>query len=333
MNEIAQKKPFTVKRRNVYWIIQLIFVIMLVGFVYSFIQNRDLSQGIQDINDITSGQPTFVNFIYGAYGGGEFEKPMAVMVANNLIYISDTNKKRVQIYDYDGNPLKIFGKAGTKPGQFLFPYGLASDSKGNVYVADLFNGNISKFDMDGKFLGIFVKKGSLKSPAGLTIKNDLMYVTDVVQNTVKVFDLNGKLVLNIGKKGTAPGQFYAPNAISVSGDGTIYVTDTGNSRVQVFDKNGKFLRIINGSKDGKGKSMFVNPRGIALDDRGNVYVLSNLTHLLYAFDKDGKSLFAMGGRGEGEKQFSLPNGLFVDQNNRLYVSDTTNLRISVFQLQ
>ncbi len=42
--------------------------------------------------------------------------------------------------------------AGTKPGEFTVPTGVATDSKGRVYVADYVNERIQVFDPEGKFL-------------------------------------------------------------------------------------------------------------------------------------------------------------------------------------
>ncbi len=335
MTEMAQRRGITIKRKYVYWIVQLMFVIALVGFLYSYLTNKDIFKGIQNYTSTAAGEPAFVKFIYGKFGGGEFDKPMAVTVANERIYVSDTNNKRVQIFDYEGNPLKTFGKWGAKPGEFQFPYGLAGDSKGVIYVADLYNGSVAKFDKDGNYLGLFAEKKASENvftaPAGMAIKDDKVYVTDVKQDTLKIFDLNGKLIKQIGKAGKGNGEFNAPNAVTVDNDGNIYVTDTGNQRVQVFDKDGRFLKIINGSPDGKGQSVFVNPRGVGVDDKGNVYVVSNLTHYFYIFDQEGKKKFNIGGYGEGEKQFSLPNGLFIDERGRVYITDTMNQRVAVFQ--
>ncbi len=332
---MVQKRPFTIKRKYVYWIVQLMFVIAVAGFLYSYLTNKDLFQGMQNAASTANGQPTFVKLIYGKFGGGEFNKPMAVTVSGDRIYVSDTNNKRIEIFDYQGNPIKNFGSWGNKNDQFQFPYGIAGDSKGVIYVADLYKGTVAKFDKDGKYLGLFAEKSpadkTFGAPAGLAIKDDKVYVTDVKLNGVKVFDLNGKLLKEFGKKGLGNGQFNAPNAITADNNGNIYVTDTGNQRVQIFDKNGKFLRIINGSLDGKGQSVFVNPRGVGVDDKGNVYVVSNLTHRFYVFDKDGKQTFNVGGYGDQENQFSLPNGLFVDEQGRIYVTDTTNQRVAVYQ--
>ncbi|MDT3698260.1 MAG: 6-bladed beta-propeller [Thermincola sp.] len=335
MAEIVQKGTITIKRKYVYWLVQLMFVTSLAGFLYTYMTNKDITQWLDKVETTANGEPAFVKFIYGKFGGGEFDKPMAVSVVADRIFVADTNNKRVQIFDYAGNPLKTFGKWGDKPGEFQFPYGIAGDSKGVIYVADLYKGSVAKFDKDGKFLGLFAEKKEsdqiFKAPAGITVKDDLIYITDVQLHSLRVFDLTGKLVKEVGKPGQEPGRLYAPNAVSVDGEGNMYVTNTGNQRIDIFDKTGKFVKILNGSIDGKGPSVFVNPRGIGVDDQGNVFVVSNLTHRLYVFDKDGKQKFNLGGYGEGEKQFALPNGLFVDDRGRVYVTDTMNLRVAVFQ--
>jgi DNA-binding beta-propeller fold protein YncE len=61
---------------------------------------------------------------------------------------------------------------------------------------------------------------------------------------VSKFNSNGGLVKRWGKKGAAPGEFDAPEAICVDKEGNVYVADTGNNRVQKFDANGKFLMEI-----------------------------------------------------------------------------------------
>ena len=46
---------------------------------------------------------------------------------------------RVTIYDLEGNRVCLFGaqEEGEGPGQFIAPHGIAVDSKGDVYVAEV----------------------------------------------------------------------------------------------------------------------------------------------------------------------------------------------------
>src|ERR1700730_1506776 len=71
-------------------------------------------------------------------------------------FISDGYiNSRVAKVDKDGNWLKSWGERGKEPGQFNTPHSIATDAKGNVYVADRGNRRIQVFDGDGKFLRQF----------------------------------------------------------------------------------------------------------------------------------------------------------------------------------
>jgi DNA-binding beta-propeller fold protein YncE len=328
----AVLRKWTVKKKYVYNTMFLIFTVTSIVFGLLFFTQTEISS-IPDIID-PNGPPTFNRVIYGGFGDEAFNKPMDVALIGEFIYVTDTRNKRVQVFDLGGSQIFRFGKEGEGRGEFHFPYGIAGDSQGNVYVADLYNGGISVHDNKGKFIKYFAEKNPrenlIDTPGGLRIYNDKVYVTDIRKSRVYVFDLAGKKLLEIGKMGTKPGEFRAPNAVTVDKEGNIYVVDTGNHRVQVFDKNGKFLRIINGSQDGKGTSAFVNPRGIGIDSRGIIYVVSNLTHYLYGFDKNGKQLFVFGGSGGANDRFSLPNGLYISENDELFITDTANQRVVVY---
>jgi DNA-binding beta-propeller fold protein YncE len=320
------------RKRNVYLTMIGIFVLVTAAFfLYTYMQKKD-ELTLQPTEILGNGKPSFSFMIYGGFGPDALNKPMDVAKVGQFIYVTDTNNKRVQVFDQAGTPLFKFGGDGEGPGKFKFPYGIAGDKNGNVYVADLYNSNISIFDSKGKFVKYFIdgKSKLLEAPGGLRIFNDKVYVTDIQKNKVFVFDMKGKKVQEIGQIGTKPGQFRAPNAVTVDQDGNIYVTDTGNQRIQFFDKSGKFKRIFNGSPDGKGTSTFVNPRGIGVDSKGTLYIVSNLTHFIYGFDKEGKQLFVFGGNGDANDQFSLPNGLFIDENDQIYITDTMNLRVAVY---
>jgi len=277
-----------------------------------------------------SGPPVFANSLYGDFNQ-PLSKPMDVTKIGEFVYVSDTSNKQIQVFDQSGTAVFKFGKEGSKEGEFKFPYGIAGDKDGNIYVADLYNGNISIFDSKGKFLKYLHKKESiLQSPGGLRIFDDKLYVTDIKANKLYVFNLDGKKLMEIGGAGVEEGKFIAPNAVTVDSDKQIYVTDSGNNRVQVFDKNGKFIKIINGSKDGKGDPLFLNPRGVGVDSKGNVYVVNNLSHNIYAFDKDGNQIYELGGMGTENEKLYLPNGLFIDDRDTLFVTDTINQRVSIF---
>lgn len=276
------------------------------------------------------GEPEFRQSFFGSFDE-PLDKPMDVNKIGELVYVTDTQNKQVQVFDQSGNNVFKFGKEGTKEGEFQFPYGIAGDKDENLYVADLYNGNISIFNTKGDFIKYFPNDEKIiQSPGGLRIYDEKLYVTDIKANKVFVFNLDGKKLFEIGAAGQEEGKFIAPNAVTVDEDNQIYVSDSGNNRVQVFDKEGKFLKVITGSEDKNSAPIFVNPRGVAVDSQGTVYIVSNLSHNIYAFDKDGKKVRELGGMGTDNGQLYLPNGLYIDESDAIYVTDTINQRISVF---
>lgn len=331
MEDTASMK-LAFKKRNVYNLMALIFLAISTAFGYLFFTQTEVSSIPQMANP--NGPPTFNRMIYGGFGEDAIAKGMDVAVTDQFIYVSDAKNHNVQVFDLGGTPVFKFGEQGTGPGKFQFPYGICGDGKGNVFVADLYNGSVSVHDAKGKFIRWFGEKDpgekTIESPGGLRIIDNKVYITDITKCKVYVFDLEGKKLMEIGKLGVKDGEFRAPNAVTADANGNIYVVDTGNQRVQVFDKTGKFIRIINGSKDGRGTGSLVNPRGIGIDSTGRIYVVSNLTHYIHGFDQNGQQLFIIGGNGSGNGQFSLPNGLFVTPSNEIYVTDTTNQRVAIF---
>ncbi|WP_053368270.1 6-bladed beta-propeller [Bacillus sp. FJAT-27245] len=321
------------KRRNVYIGMALIAIATAAVFTFLFLyQTKDVNTGLLAVIK-PDNAPDYSLSLTGDFNK-PLHKPMDVTANSSFTYVSDTNNKRVLAFDTRGNLLFAFGEEGSGKGQFKFPYGISTDDQGRVFVADLYNGNISVFDEKGKFIDYFAQKvladKGISAPAALRIIGNKVYMTDIKTSKAYVFDLTGKLLLEVGKPGTGDGELNAPNGITADDEGNVYVVDTGNQRVQIFDSKGKFLKIINGSANGKGESIFVNPRGIGIDSRGIMYVVSNLTHLVYGFDKEGKKVFQFGGLGENNGQFSLPNGLFIDKNDNVLVTDTLNIRVQAF---
>jgi DNA-binding beta-propeller fold protein YncE len=319
------------KKTTVY--IWMSTMVVLSAALFSGITFLDLGTTLKPIlaqANPTGAEPEIRQSFYGSFDA-PLNKPMDVTKIGELIYVSDTKNNQIQVFDQSGNNVRTFGKEGTEKGQFQFPYGIAGDKDEQVYVADLYNGNISIFTSKGEFIKYFPDQDKLiQSPGGLRIYDEKLYITDIKTNKLFVFNLDGKKLMEIGDAGQDEGKFIAPNAVAVDEDNQIYVTDSGNNRVQVFDKDGKFIRIINGSEDGKGTPLFVNPRGVAVDSNGTVYVVSNLSHNIYAYDQDGKKVRELGGMGTENGQLYLPNGLFIDERNAIYVTDTINQRISVF---
>ncbi len=226
-----------------------------------------------------------------------------------------------------------WGSQGSGDGQLARPYGVATDSSGNVYVADFDNSRVQKFSSSGTFLtkwGSFGSAdGQFKSPAGIaTDSSGNVYVADALKHQVQKFDSAGTFLTKWGSFGSADGQFKNPAGIAVDSSGNVYVADTANDRIQKFDSAGAFL--TKWGSMGSGNGQVNDPADIATDSSGDVYVADTGNNRIQKFDSGGNFLAKWGHFGEAAGEFKNPAGIATDPSGDVYVADTGNNRIQKF---
>jgi hypothetical protein len=159
--------------------------------------------------------------------------------------VADTFNHRIQKFNLDGTWLQSWGTNGSANGQFNYPYGIAVDTSGNVYVADSYNYRIQKFDENGEWLATWGTKGNgdgqIDVVHGLAVDNfGNVFVADSYNHRIEKFDSNGKWLITYGGvQGSNLGEFSYPFDVAVDSLGKIYVADTNNYRVQVFTPSNK----------------------------------------------------------------------------------------------
>jgi DNA-binding beta-propeller fold protein YncE len=322
-----------VSQKQVRAVFAVAFTILFVFYGYLFATRRPLATTASVLPGV-GGTPTFDFMIYGGFGDMQFNKPLAVTTANNRIYVSDSDNARIQVFDNTGEFLFTFGERGNNIGEMQYPYGIAGDRDGNLYISELRLGRVYVFDADGNFLREFAPElrqaRRITSPGDIAIMGDKLYLTEITKNHVFVIDLETEeLIQTVGMRG----DLLAPNGIAVDQAGYMYVVDTGRQRVVVYNPDGNPVRVINGTSTGHGiGSVLINPRGIGVDRQGNIYVVSNLSHTVYVFDREGRQLHSFGGQGDGNTNFMFPNGLHVDPAGRILITDTTLNRVAVYRI-
>ena len=110
--------------------------------------------------------------------------------------------------------------------------------------------------------------------------------------------------------------------------GRLLVNDNMNFRIQTFDSDGSFLSSFGTHGDGSGS--FSQPKGVAADSDGNIYVAGATIDRVQIFSDRGDFLLAIGNRGGGAGQFLMPTGITIF-DNKVYVADSLNRRIQVFE--
>jgi DNA-binding beta-propeller fold protein YncE len=321
------------QKKTTHKLMAFIFVVISIFFGYKyFIQKQGLilPQAVTPIDT----PPKHMFSIYGGFEAEGLNNPYDMAQIDGEIYVSDTQNNRIVVFDTGGSMLRTFGEPGTEMDKLKMPYGIDGDDEGNIYVADLQNGAIKIFDKKGKFRSFFRSADDFSAPTDLRIKDDKLYVADVGLAKVMMYDLKtNKHVKDFGVDKKGKGILNAPNGVAIDDEGNVYIANSSDLNIIKYDKDGKKLMVINGSdsKDGKGTSIFVQPRGIDIDSRGRIFVVDMINSTAYGFDNEGKKLFEFAMRGAEQDQITLPRGLYVDENDFVYIADTGLGRIQVFR--
>lgn len=233
------------------------------------------------------------------------------------------------------------------------PRGVAYDADGLLYVASSTDRGgaagyrIHVFAANGSQVHVLdsslFDNGELTDPFGLAAYDTKLYVADRGSDRIAVYEnLSGtyNYTESLGANGDAPGEFIYPEDVYVDDEGTIYVADTWNHRIQVFDANHS-LRLVIGDEtlnasDRLAEGQFDFPGSAVADYTGRIFVAdSGQTTLsghnrIQVFHANGTFDSSFGEKGSQPSQFLVPQGLAVDDDGRLYVADTGNNRVKVY---
>jgi sugar lactone lactonase YvrE len=159
-----------------------------------------------------------------AFGHPNF-KPSSLAVFGDRLYVTDLNSQKVDVFDRrDGKLLLSFGSVGDEDGQFRLPIGVATDSKGDVYVVDMLRCRLQKFSPEGKFIGAVGAMGkvagSFARPKHVAVDSEgTVYVVDAAFQNVQMFNQKFELLMHFGAAGDYPGAMDMPVGVCVSDEG------------------------------------------------------------------------------------------------------------------
>jgi sugar lactone lactonase YvrE len=229
--------------------------------------------------------------------------------------------------------------AGTQPQseakvlyQLAEPYGLAIDSKNNLYIADQKVGAIFIFNTETRELDMIKNKAHahFNRIIGLAMDDgDRLFVSDPGLRHVLVFN-----AAHVAEDVITEG-IVNPGALAIDRENRLlYVSDIELDQVLVYDADSlKPLRKIGTTGHHHELTTpgdFARPTGLAVDADGNLYVCDTLNNRVEIFDADGKFVSTFGKPGDGPGYFSRPKGIAIDGDNHIWVADGVQDRVQVY---
>jgi gliding motility-associated-like protein len=310
-----------------------------------------------------SGQPGSAD---GAGINASFNYPVgtAIDLTGNL-YVVDRDNIKIRKITPEGivSTFAGTGQPGSADGaginaSFNAPYGVATDSIGNVYVADSGNNKIRKITPEG-IVSTFAGNGQAGSTDGAGINASFnapqgiatdaignVYVADTENHKIRKITPEGMVstFAGTGNIGAVDGivsiaSFNGPQGITIDVKNNSYVSDTDNHKIRKITPEGMVSTFAGsgqpGSTEGAGiNASFYSPRGITIDALQNIYIADRNNLKIRKITPEGiVSTFAGSGQpGEADGNaltatFIYPSGVAVDATGQLYISDLGSNKI------
>jgi hypothetical protein len=248
-----------------------------------------------------AGSPGQAGSTDGTGGAARFNWPGGVAVdgAGN-VFVADTVNQTIRKITSDGMVTTVAGRAGqagsgdgwSSMARFRWPYDVAVDSAGNLFVADGQNHTIRKITSGG------------------------MVTT---------------LAGSPGQSGHADGtgsaaRFFGPCSIDVDHAGNLFVADYDNHAIRKVTRAGVVTTLVASA------ATFSQPEGVAVDSAGHVYASDRASYVIYQVMNGGTvktlaGLWRISGSADGTgtaARFGGPYGLAVESAGILYVADGEN---------
>ena len=307
----------------------------------------------------------------GTGSAARFNLPYAVAVdtAGN-VFVADGANHTIRKITSAGVVTTLAGTAGSSgstdgtgsAARFYFPFGVAVDSAGNVFVADSLNHTIRKITSAGVVTTLAGTAGSSGStdgtgsaarfsqPEGVAVDSaGNVFVADSNNFTIRKVTSAGvvtTLAGLAGSGGSADGtgsaaRFSQPQGVAVDSAGNVFVADASNYTIRKVTSAGVVTTLAglaesSGSTDGTGSAARFNlPRKVAVDTSGNVYVADSANHTIRKITSAGVVTTLAGTAGSSGStdgtgsaaRFNVPYGVAVDSDGMVFVADTFNYTI------
>jgi sugar lactone lactonase YvrE len=223
-------------------------------------------------------------------------------------------------------------------------------------VAGTGTGTVSGYSGDGGQ----ASSAKLFNPYGVSVdQSGRIYIVDTGNHAVRMVDTTG-IISTVAGTGTVSGfsgdggqassaKLFRPIGSSVDQSGRIYVADYGNHAIRMVDTTGIITTVagtgtVSGySGDGgqASSAKLFRPYGVYVDQSGRIYIADTLNQAIRMIDTTGiittvaGTATVSGFSGDGGQALSAklhrPEGVSVDQSGRIYIADTQNDAIRMFQ--
>jgi RHS repeat-associated protein len=264
--------------------------------------------------------------IYGPYG--------LTLDSAGSLYFADGFNRRIRKVDSNGIITTIAGNGQSgysgdgglaTQAKLNYPYGIALDGNGNLYIADSYNNRIRKVDTNGIVTtvagtGMTIDNGdgrpanqaNLYRPYGVAIdKDNNLYIAETYNNRIRKVDTSG-IITTVAGNGIAgysgdggsavAARIDHPYGVAVDSIGNLFIADTYNDRIRMVNASGIIITIAGNGMQGYGgdegpatQASLNNPMGIGVNTVGDLYIADTYNYRIRKVDTSGIITTVAGG--------------------------------------
>ena len=302
----------------------------------------------------------------------QLDNPQSVALdATGNLYIADWFNNVVREVTVNGNITTVAGN-GTRgysgdggpaiSAQLSFPYALAFDRAGDLFIADSSNDVIREVTPDGNITTVAgtnvpgysgdggpATNAQLYDPSGVAVDSTgNLYIADSNNHVIREVLAGGEILTLGGNRypgysgdggpvGSA--QFNYPKGLAIDAAGNLYVADFGNSVIRMITPNGAVTTVAGTGTPGYlgdgGPAIHAElayPESVALDSAGNLYIADSANQVIREVSNGSIATIAgnatAGYSGDGGPATSatmfFPKGVVVGSSGSIYIADWDN---------
>ena len=317
----------------------------------------------------TNGMATIVAGNGSAYYAGDggaatnagLWYPSAVSVdSHGSLFIADSFNHRIRKVDTNGVIITVAGNGiGSYAGdsgaatnaELNKPQGVCVDAKGNLFIADAYNGRFRKVDTNGTITTLYSQGVNNLSLVGVVVDNsNNLYVADnYAQQVLKLNTNNPPIVLIAGTNktsGYAGDGGAATNAtmndpLGIAADAVhdMFITDSSNNCIRKVGTNGIISTVAGNGANGffgdgglATNANLSHPQGVAVDSLGNLFIADSGNNRIRKVDTNGYITTVVGRNlNDGDQAtnagLNSPYATAFDASGNFYIAEFYGHRI------
>ena len=166
---------------------------------------------------------------------------VAIDETRNRCYVVDNDNHNILVYNLDTlEMIDTYGVPGSEKRAFRYPFFIALDTKGYLFIVEVINTRVQVLNPEGLFVtfigGWGVEKGEFFRPKGIAIdKNDRVYVSDSYLGVIQIFDSIGELHSVVGNNETGKiKKFKTPVGIHIDELNRLFVVEMFADKIGVY---------------------------------------------------------------------------------------------------